>query len=236
MTEKNHQQQDNSHQNISIENSLTQVTSKFKKFVNKFSKKSLCPKTLSALFFIIIGIVGTNIFQTLKHDYEASIIKKHFNNFYHDFDNDYIGLDNEDDDFQKELLHMQKRMNRAIKNHRQFFDQNNFPNNFPSIEAKTSNSSNVKLHEDDKNFYYELVFFGFSKDEINVEIKDNILTFQATKKTIEANASSDKKAEEIKQQNTSSFSYSFLLNNFNNEKPADITKLDDKIIVKIAKK
>ena len=45
-----------------------------------------------------------------------------------------------------------------------------------------------------------------------------------------------KKAEEIKQQNTSGFSYSFLLNNYSNEKPVDITKLDDKIIVKIAKK
>ena len=236
MTDKNHKHQDNSHQNISIENSLIQATSKFKKFVNQYSKKPFCPKTLSALFFLIIGIVGTNIFQTLKHDYEASIIKKHFNNFYHDFDNDYVGLDNEDDDFQKELFRMQKRMDRAFHHNRQFFGQNNFQNNFPPLEAKTSNSSNVKLHEDDKNFYYELVFFGFSKDEINVEIKDNILTFQAIKKTVEASASSDKKADEIKQQNTSSFSYSFLLNNYNIEKPADVTKLDDKIIVKIAKK
>jgi len=233
MTDKNHQQQDNSHQNISIENSLTHVTSKFKKFVNKFSKKSFFPKTLSALFFLIVGIVGTNIFQTLKHNYEASIIKKHFNNFYHDFDNDYVGLDDEDDDLQKELFRMQKRMDRTLNHHRQFFNSNNFP----PLDIKTSNSSNVKLHEDDKNFYYELVFFGFSKDEINVEIKDNILTFQAAKKAIEpTNPSNEKKAEEIKQQNTSGFSYSFLLNNYSNEKPVDITKLDDKIIVKIAKK
>jgi HSP20 family molecular chaperone IbpA len=236
MTEKNQKHHDNAHQNIAVENSLTRASSKLKKFFFKYSKKTFCSKTLSAIFFLIIGIIVTNIFQTLKHNYEASIIKKHFNNFYHDFDNDYIGLDNEDNDFRKELFRMQKPMDRAINYHSQFFDQNNFPNNFQQFKRKIRNSGNVKLHEDDKNFYYELVFFGFSKDEISVEIKDNILTFQAIKKIIESNFTNDKTTEEVKQQNNSSFNYSFLLNNYNNEKPADITKLDDKIIVKIAKK
>lgn len=235
MTDKNHKHQDNSHQKIENENSLSQINSKFKKFICKFSKKIFNSRAISALLFVSLGIIATNIFQTLKHNYEASIIKKHLNNFYLDFDDDYIGL-NSDDDFQRELYRMQKRINHAFHNHhRQFFDQNNFQNNLLTVDAKNRNSSNFKLHEDDKNFYYELTFFGFSKDEINVEIKDNILTFQATKKTSEPNTPSDKKTEEINQQNTSSFSYSFLLNNYNNQKPAEITKLDDKIIVKIAK-
>ena len=83
-----------------------------------------------------------------------------------------------------------------------------------------------------------MVFNGFSKDEITAEIKDNILTFQAIKKSGEANIpdNNSKKNQEVVQQNTASFSYSFLLNNFNDSIPADITKLDDKVIVKIAKK
>ncbi len=229
MTEKNHKNQDNS---------STEASSIVKKIFSNFNKNKFCPKTLSfllAIFFVITGIIITLLFQSIKHHYEVAIIKKHFNNFYHDFDNDYIGLDNEDDDFQKELLGMQKRINRTFNHHRQFFDQNNPVQNFPNNDFKASNSSNVKIHEDDKNFYYELVFFGFTKDEINVEIKDKILTFQANKKSIE-HLDNSKKTEEIKQQNTSSFSYSFLLSNYNIEKAADITKLDDKIIVKIAKK
>jgi len=229
MTEKNH---------IIKENKFTKFSSKFNNLINKYRSKPIFLNIIIAIFFMTLGVFGTLTFQSIKHHYEVSIIKKHFGNFYHDFDNDYIGLSVDNQDIQREINQIKKLTNQAMLRHRQFFDQNNLKQNFTTIESKTNNSSNVKLHEDDKFLYYELVFNGFSKDEITAEIKDNILTFQAIKKSGETNITdiNSKKNQELVQQNTTTFSYSFLLNNFNDSIPADITKLDDKIIVKIAKK
>lgn len=229
MTDKNH---------TIKEKKFALISTKLKKLISLYSSKTIYSNIIIAISFLTLGVFGTLSFQSIKHHYEVSIIKKHFGNFYHDFDNDYIGLTVDNQDIQREINQIQKLTNQAMIRHRQFFDQNNLRQNFSAIESKNNNSSNVKLHEDDKFLYYELVFNGFSKDEIIAEIKDNILTFQAIKKSGESNIADNnsKKNHEIIQQNTASFSYSFLLNNFNDSIPADITKLDDKIIVKIAKK
>ena len=229
MTENNHKIK---------ENKFALFSSKFRKFISIYSSKTIYSNAIIAISFLFLGVFGTLTFQSIKHHYEVSIIKKHLGNFYHDFDNDYVGLTDDNQDIQREINQIQKITNQALLQHRQFFDQNNLRQNFTAIESKNNNSSNVKLHEDDKFLYYELVFNGFSKDEITAEIKDNILTFQAIKKSGEANISDNnsKKNQEVVQQNTASFSYSFLLSNFNDSVAADITKLDDKVIVKIAKK
>jgi len=229
MTENNHKIK---------ENKFALFSSKFRKFISIYSSKTIYSNAIIAISFLFLGVFGTLTFQSIKHHYEVSIIKKHLGNFYHDFDNDYVGLTDDNQDIKREINQIQKITNQALLQHRQFFDQNNLRQNFTAIESKNNNSSNVKLHEDDKFLYYELVFNGFSKDEITAEIKDNILTFQAIKKSGEANISDNnsKKNQEVVQQNTASFSYSFLLSNFNDSVAADITKLDDKVIVKIAKK
>lgn len=208
---------------------------KFNKIYNFFKHQKCYSKLLNSLLMIIIGIALTLGFQGLKRNYEMSIVKKHLNSFYHDFDNDYVGLVDDEDEIVQEINKMQKRINQAFKSQRSIFE-NDFNNNFSS--NFNNNSSNVKIHEDNKNIYYELVFSGFKKDEINVEIKDNILTFQAIKNSKEENekdTSKDKKLE-IKNHNTTSFSYSFYLSNYNSSVPADITRLNDKVIVKIFKK
>lgn len=227
MSEKNSPSQEN------------QTHTKKNKFL--FLKKIYCQakinilqtKYLNAVIFIAIGIVLTISFQTIKYRYEMAIVKKHLNNFYHDFDSDYVNFIDDQNDIEREVNRMQRRMDRIFSQHHNFFENNHFKNQ--NLNLSEVNNSSVKLHEDDKSFYYELSFSGFKKEDINIEIKDNILTFQAQNK-ISSNNSNDQKniSEQIK--SNSSFSYSFLLNNHNSTSPADITKLDDKIIVKIAKK
>lgn len=216
-------------------NSSNTKKTKFIKILNFVKNQKCCSKLFNSFLLIILGVILTLCFQGLKRNYEISIVKKHLNDFYHDFDSDYVGLVDGEDDIAREIHKMQKRINQAFKSQQSIFE-NDFNNTFSS--NFNNNSSNVKIHEDVKNFYYELVFSGFKKDEINVEIKDNILTFQAiknSKEEKEKDSNKDKKLE-IKNQNTTSFSYSFYLNNFNSSIPADITRLDDKVIVKIAKK
>ena len=47
------------------------------------------------------------------------------------------------------------------------------PNQHPKLDPR--------IHQDDKKIYYELNFSGYNKDEITVEIKDDILNFKAQK-------------------------------------------------------
>lgn len=233
MSEKNLPNQEN--QTLNKKNKFALL----KKIYGKF-KTNLCyTKHLNALIFIAIGIFITLGFQTIKYRYEMAIVKKHLNNFYHDFDSDYVNFIDDQNDIEREVTRMQRRMDRIFSQHYNFFENNHFKNQNQNLSG--INNSSVKLHEDEKNFYYELSFNGFKKEEINVEIKDNILTFQAQSKISDSNNEKNNNSQAI---NNSSFSYSFLLSNFNSSSTtstdpaskADITKLDDKIIVKIPKK
>jgi HSP20 family molecular chaperone IbpA len=116
---------------------------------------------------------------------------------------------------------MQKIMEKQSQQHRERL-QNAFKNSEPnnSLTSKTKVSSN----EDEDNYYYELEFFGVKKEEINVAIHDNILTFSATQKV-----------EKNKKFSGANFYYSLAAGDFDKAVEPEIRRMDDRIIVKLKK-
>jgi len=116
---------------------------------------------------------------------------------------------------------MRKIMEKQSRQHREML-QNAFKNAEPnnSLSSKTTVNSN----EDEDNYYYELQFAGVKKEEINVSLQDNILTFSATQKI-----------EKNKKFNGANFYYSFAVGNFDRGVEPDIRRLEDRIIVKLKK-
>ncbi len=108
-----------------------------------------------------------------------------------------------------------------------------FSNHRGNIKKAFGNSASdanavISSHEDDQNYFYELKFSGFNKDEIVVKV-DKLINFSAkTKKEVN---DKDKKSS-----SSSSFDYSFSLPDYDKKVKPEITKEDGKITVKLAKK
>lgn len=100
----------------------------------------------------------------------------------------------------------------------------NFRENVKDSLGENSANAQVSYHEDDKNYFYELNFSGFNKDEIAVKV-DKMINFSA--KT---------KSEDKKSSSTSSFDYSFSIPDYDKKVKPEIIKEDKKVIVKLAKK
>lgn len=124
-------------------------------------------------------------------------------------------------EYLKEAQEMEKSMNQIMEKHRKALNKV-----FKEGEIKNSNQSMVIRNDDDENFIYELTFLGFSKDEVSAEIKDNILTFEGAKK----------KQKDDENYLSSNFYYSFSLPEYNAKKSPQISKEEDKVVVKFAKK
>lgn len=126
-----------------------------------------------------------------------------------------------------EMNQIQKRMNDIFadqhKHMTKIFDESKKNKN-----VKSENSS-VVTRQDENNYYYELSFSGFNKEEILVSIKNGFLTFSAKKNE----ETKDKKSES---QSSSSFSYSFSTPQYDEKIEPEITKQDGKVIVKFVKK
>ena len=137
------------------------------------------------------------------------------------FDDPFFTSDN----IFKEMTLMEKNMDDMFAAHREhmakIFDQA-AKNNIST--TKTSVSS----REDEANYYYDLAFSGFKKDDIVVAIKDNNLTFSAKK-------DQDKSDKDQKLKSSTNFYYSFFVPQYNTKIDPEITKQDDKITVKFAK-
>ncbi len=120
-----------------------------------------------------------------------------------------------------EIDAMEKRMNETLENH-----QKRMREVFSEAQKKGGKTS-VSSTEDNDSFIYELNFSGFTKEEINVSMKDNVLTFFADKE----------KDKNDKVAVASSFSYSFLIPpQYDKKIEPEITRQDDKIVVKLVKK
>lgn len=122
-----------------------------------------------------------------------------------------------------EIAEMEKNMNAVFANHqkhmREIFDE-------AQKNSESVNKSQVSTSEDEKNYYYELTFSGFKKEEISVQVKDDILTFSG-QNHVENNQNP---------QASSSFHYSFSAPKFDTKKEPEIIRSDNKIVVKLSKK
>jgi len=215
----------------------------FNKIISK--NKIFQSKFFIAFLFFTLGVISVIYFQKIKKNYELSIIKKHFyqhqylnEDFYNFFLSDQIDHD---------LKKMHEEIKKSLEHDDDFYHhfKESFNKNFHEFNQNSSqNNSELKIRQDDKNIYYELNFSGYNKDEITVEIKDNILNFKAQKNLDQESLKNSKTASnQIKNQDQniqksfSSFNYSFLIeDNVDLSKPYKINRLEQKIIVEFSKK
>ena len=139
-----------------------------------------------------------------------------------------------DDDIFKEMTQMQKNMDTMFENHHKrivkMIDEAK-KNSLKNGAKNTANAQRTSVisREDKDNYYYDLSFFGFKKEDISVAIKDNNLSF-----SLQKNQNNDTKDQKL--QSSSSFYYSFSVPEHNNKIEPEIIKQDDKIVVKFVKK
>ncbi len=178
---------------------MTEINKNQARFCLKNSFKKFSPsKTFIALTFTLLGISSILLVQNIAKAHE------HRDPFFNIF---------------AEMEEMQKNMDQLFANHqkhmREIFDA--------AQKNDKTNKSKVSTREDKDAYYYELSFSGFKKEDISVQIKDQVLTFSAQK--------NDEKTQE-----TSNFHYSFLAPQLDAKKEPEIIRLDDKLFVKLWKK
>lgn len=176
----------------------------------KSSFKSVFSSRIAiAIIFAIIGIYATLFTQSAAHEKA-------------DYFFDEIGGNNS---VFKEMEEMEKRMNKVFIGHRKAIEEA-----FKKSEKSHIQNTNAQIssHEDEENYYYELNFSGFKKEEIKVLIKDNILTFSAQQKW-----NNEKKNQE--NYSSSDFYYSISVPKYDVKKEPEIIRAEDKIVVKLFK-
>ena len=228
----------------SKETKNTNNSPSFKDKIKNFSlKKQSFPKPFIAASFLLFGIGGTLLTQSLANDSKPSANQqiemltqwqKEVNQWMKDFHKSQIDMsDRFFDDFYSadpfaEIDQVHKRMRERFANFDKYFSDN-----FSDLKSRSAtNRTQISQREGDKFLYYQLNFKGFDKDDVVTEIKDNILTFSAKK--------SDKKALEEKGVNSqfrsnSNFLYSFSLPKYVDTKNPEFIREDSKIVVKLRK-
>ncbi len=100
---------------------------------------------------------------------------------------------------------------------------------FSDLKKSDSNNTKITNSQDDQNYYYQLDFKGFKADEIQVSVKNNVISFVGEKKE-------DKNDKNKSANSSQNFRYSFSTPNYDLSKEPEIIKKDQQIIVKLAKK
>ncbi len=174
-------------------------------------------KTFIALSFLSIGVGATLITQNFfKPKDHHQILSHHFPIYFSDaFAND---------DIFAEMEKMHQAMEHNFAKH-----QERMAKIFSELNKSDSNNTKITNSQDDQNYYYQLDFKGFKTDEIQVSVKNNIISFVGERK--------DEKNDKNKSTNSSqNFRYSFSTPNYDLSKEPEIIKKDQQIIVKLAKK
>jgi len=132
-----------------------------------------------------------------------------------------------------EMDQMQKRMDKMFDDNRKYLNQVLAETKKQNKELAKSgknksgqNWSKVTMKQDDTSSIYELSFSGFNKNNIEVSVKNNILTFTAKQEEKDKN----KKQESYFD---NSFYYSFAIPDFQGN--PEIVREDGKVTVKLAK-
>ncbi len=196
-----------------INNSKTNQTNSKNSFLTRDLKP--CFKSLfsSRLFIaIIFALLGSAIAIFAQDYYRQKILTSLNRNFY-------------GPNVFEEMLMAEKRINDILRSHNQYMM--NVSNKIQK-DQKISKSE-VISKQDNENYCYELSFSGFKKEDVNVGIKDNILTFRA-----ENNHENSGKNQ--KSYSSLNFYYSFLVPDYDHSAEPEIIRNDDKITVKFKKK
>lgn len=165
-----------------------------------------------ALIFTSIGIVSTVLAQNLNKNKENNSEPI----FYDNFESVFSHLQKIEQEMDEIFLLHRKRMNDIFINSKKLEHQ------------ESKKYSKITKIENDNELIYELSFDGYKKDEIEVTLKENNLSFSAKNK------------EEEKSKNTisaqeSNFYYSFYLPKYDiNQKPEIIRK--DNLVKVVIKK
>ena len=176
-------------------------------------------KPFIAVSFVLLGVGATLIAQNFsKTRQQYLVIQDNFPFF--------SRVAFADNDFFAEMREMERKMNQDLANHqkymREIFDK-------AQKDSNQSNVSQVTSSEDADNYYYQLDFSGFKKEEIVVAIKDNVLSFSAENKKSE-------NSKDLSSTSSASFHYSFAVPQYNFKKELEIIRKDNQIIVKLMKK
>lgn len=187
-------------------------------FKNIFSSR-----VFLAIFFLLIGILTTNSCQ--KHQE----YKKSHHSF---FDDDFY-----EDDFFSEFDQLHEKMHRAMLHHRKMMHQafeEHYKESSKSENQQKLNKITASLNfSEDENFMnYELNFSGINPEQINVLTENNYLIFTAKQADISSTSSENNLSQSSSQSN---FYYAVNINNFDEKTKPEITKTNDKILVKLKK-
>jgi len=203
--------------------SLNQSKSALKGFlltIKNSTKNIFSSRIFLAIFFLLIGVLTTNSCQKIQEQ------KRHHHSF---FDEDFY-----EDDFFAEFDELHKKMRRAMINQHRILEKS-FADDFANSE-KSQNmqkiSASLNYFEDENFMNYELNFSGINPDNINVLIENNYLIFSAKKAEIKADSSENKSIQSSSQ---SDFYYATNLANYDEKLKPEITKTNDKILVKLKK-
>jgi HSP20 family molecular chaperone IbpA len=184
-------------------------------------KSFFSSKIFIAVSFTLIGattaVLAHNIKErklssTSKFEDFDKVISEHRKKMLENFDNNSIFA---------EIEAIDKKMEEIFKAHHKHI-RDSFEKD--SKYSENSNKTAVFSHQDEKYYYYELSFSGFKKEDVSVEIKNNILTFSAKEK---------EENKEKKQYLAANFFYSFSLPQYDNKHQPEIIREDKKIIVKL---
>ncbi len=235
INKKNQPQADENPQKNDVQNDLQKnkcsLISKIKNCCKNFSPSKGFIATISVLLGISATILAQNIAKNRKDNLLQQRLERKWQGFYTILDFDHQKFDDalffDETNFFKEMQLAQKSINEVFENHRKKINQA-----FKESESKAnknSSATSVLKREDNQNYYYELSFTGFNKEDILVTIKSGFLTFSA--KNEKENKSKDQKSYAA-----AKFNYSFSLPEYDEKKEPEILRQEDKIVVKLAKK
>ncbi|MDX2082363.1 MAG: Hsp20/alpha crystallin family protein [Rickettsiales bacterium] len=195
-----------------------------KNCANNSAKESCCKKIFTtkksiAVIGVIFGVLATLLVQSFHtKNRQFYFLSQPSFPFLHNpafADNGFF------DDFKT----MEKEMNQAFIDH-----QKHMKEIFEEAQknSQNNNQSKISASQDDQNYYYQLDFSGFKKEEISVNIKDKIITFFGESKK-------SNQAKDRENQARSNFYYSFMVTDYDSKKAPEIIYQDNKIVVKLAK-
>jgi len=127
----------------------------------------------------------------------------------------------------KEMEEMQKKMKIIFDNHQKQLQT--LQKEFDKTSNNKPSKSKITFSEVDDAYIYELIFSGFQKEEVVINIENNNLLVFAN------NQKNSGLESENKKESVNSFYYSFTLPEFDRNKQPEITKLENKIIIKLIK-
>lgn len=194
-------------------------------FINKFWPQCQFSKPFLVIISILLGVLLTVLTQDIMKNRSEALAEGRFGDPW--IHHQMLALNNDpfiaSDSIFTEIENMEKSMDEMFENQRKYMKS------VMSQAQSQHNKTAVSTRQDDKNYYYQLDFRGFKKEDVVVGVKDNVLTFSVDNKI--SNKDNNKDNEEHH-----SFEYSFSIPEYDHKKSPEISREDNKIVVTLTKK